>query len=204
VLRPLRSAPLLWGLAVVLALASAHAVGTALADLDARRAALGAPVPVVVADVDLTAGTTVGTGVLRVAQVPATLRPDDAVTALDDAAGRVVTVPLLAGAVVTTRHLGDGLGDAVPAGQRAIRVRADGSVRPAPGATVDVVGVVTTLDGTAEPEVVAGLTVLAVDLPSDEQPDAVGVLLLVDERDAPRLAALATTGTVALALAPTG
>ena len=84
-----------------------------------------------------------------------------------------------------------------------MRVRADGSVRPSPGATVDVVGVVTTLDGQAEPEVVAGLTVLAVDPPSDAQPDAVAVLLLVDEHDAPRLAALATTGAVALALAPT-
>jgi pilus assembly protein CpaB len=202
VLRPLRSAPLLWALAVVLALASARAVGTALADLDARRAALGAPVPAVVADVDLAAGTTTRANTLRVALVPASLRPDDAVTTLDDAVGRVVTVPLLAGAVVTGRHLGDGLGDAVPPGQRAVRVRADGSVRPSPGSTVDVVGVVTTLDGRAEPEVVTGLTVLAVDPPSDVQPDAVGVLLLVDEDDAPRLAALATAGSVAIALAP--
>jgi Flp pilus assembly protein CpaB len=203
VLRPLRSAPLLWALAIALALVSARAVGTALADLDARRAALGAPVPVVVADVDLAAGTTARAPMLRIALVPASLRPDDAVTALADADGRVVTVPLLAGAAVTTRHLGDGLGDAVPAGQRAVRVRVDGSVRPEPGATVDVVGVVTSLDGQAEPDVVAGLTVLAVDPPSDVQPDAVGVLLLVDEHDAPRLAALATAGSVALALAPT-
>jgi pilus assembly protein CpaB len=202
VLRPHRSAPLLWALAAVLALVTARAVGSGLADLDARRRALGPPVPAVVAAVDLAAGAPATAADLRVEQVPASLRPPGALATLDDAVGQVVAVPLLAGAVVTDRHLGDGLGAAVPAGHRAVRVRADGSARPEPGAVVDVVGVVAAFDGTPEPEVVAGLTVLAIDPPSDLAPDALGVVLVVPTSDAPRLAALAAGGPVALALAP--
>jgi Flp pilus assembly protein CpaB len=204
VFRPTRPT-VLWVLAVVLALVTARAVGRGLGVLHARVDALGPPVEVVVAAADLPAGATVAAADVETALAPASLVPDGALRDGDDAVGRVVTVPVLAGAVVSDRNLGDTLGDAVPAGQRVVRVVATASVRPAPGSTVDVVGTgaATELGGPApEPAVVPGLRVLTVDPPSADLPDAVSLSVLVAAADAPRLAALVADGSVAVVLAP--
>lgn len=109
-----RAAVLALGATVVLVLAGAGAA----------RSPWGPPVPVLVAAVDLEAGAPLGPEHVRTARRPARLVPDDALTGLDAVAGARAAGMLVAGTVLTARHVagGDAVTDALAAGRAAYAV----------------------------------------------------------------------------------
>lgn len=201
-----------WAAATLVALLTARVVATDLAALHRRAESLGPTRPVLVARRDVPLGARVSTADVRVVRRPDDVVPDRALHDDDAARGRVVAVPLLAGAVVTDRHLAPrsrtGLDGLVPAGSRAVRVPDDAGLRPPPGAVVDVL---VALDpalvaggggGDATVTVAAGARVLATGDAGDGLDGAPAVTLLVTEVEAGRLAFAAANGAVTLALDP--
>jgi Flp pilus assembly protein CpaB len=206
-------AVLLGTAAAVVALATAGSVADVLLSLRRQDEAFGRVRTVVVAARDLTLGHRVAAADLATRD----LRGDageDALSLPDAALGRTVTVPLLHGAVVTSRHLAsrrrDGRDGIVPRGHRAMRVTVEGGVEPRPGDPVD-------LYATFDPQIVGAggdveptLTVArAVPVLAAESADSTGgggrtvaVTVLVTAQQAPRLAFATAAGTLALAVAP--
>jgi pilus assembly protein CpaB len=203
--------------AVLVALLTVRLV---VGDLDAlHRGAgvFGGTRPVVLARADLALGSRVRTGDLRVVDIPAAGVPPGALAHRDDAVGRVVAVPVLAGAAVADRALAprrrDGLGGIVAPGRRAVRVTASDGLRPEPGSLVDILATLDSRDvgGDVEPTVVVvrAARVLAVDAaPSARDSntsgstDRVGVVVLVTVTEASRLADATARGVLMLALDP--
>lgn len=192
------------------ALVAARVIAGDVAALHGRARAAGAEVTAVVAARDLPLGHTLEADDLDTALRYQGHLPDGALLSVDGLAGRVVTVPILEGAVVSERHLGPrdrtGLDGVVPEGMRAMRVVIDEAPQLAAGSVVDVL--VTFDPGLVPPEIDATTTVVegAVIVGTDEgrEPgrDAAGVTLLVDEPAARRLAFAMANGIVTLALAP--
>ena len=198
--------------AIVVALVTAGVVFSDLAALHRRAGSLGPPRSVLVARRDLALGTTLGANDLRVISRYATAVPGNAVSSVDDAVGKIVAVPVVAGSVLQSTHLTtterDGLGGLVPVGYRAVRVRPEDGLHPPAGAVVDVIASFeVAIDQAAAAEVVAhAARVLAVDDAGDADgtggADGVGVTLLVTEDEARGIAFAAANGVVMLALAP--
>lgn len=201
-----------WTVAGLATLVAARVIAGDIAALHGRARSAGAEVTAVVATRDLPLGRTLEGG-----DVEAALRferhlPADALRSVDGLAGRVVTVPVVEGGVVTERHLGPldrtGLDGVVPEGMRALRVVIDEAPHVAPGSVVDVL--VTFDPGLVPPEIDATTTVVegavVVGADGDDRReagrDARGVTLLVDEPAARRLAFAMASGIVTLALAP--
>ena len=159
-------------------------------------------VPVVVAGVDLPAGTVLADSQLTVARPPADAVPAGVDPRPGGLLGRVLAGAVRAGEPLTdARLVGPGLTAFLPPGQVAAPVRlADlavaGLVRT--GDRVDVLAAPP--DAERAEVVAAGALVLAA--PSSEQADpAAGLLLLaVDAATAARLAAAATTATLTVSL----
>jgi pilus assembly protein CpaB len=203
--------------AVVVALLTVRLVAGDLSALHRGARAFGARRAVVVARVDLELGTRVRNGDLRVAQLPAASVPPGALAQRDDAVGRVVAVPVLAGAAVAERalapHRRDGLAGIVVPGRRAVRVTTADGLRPNPGSVVDILATLDSREvgGTLEPSVIVARAarVLEVD-PEPPSHDAaangsdgrVGVVVLVTVSEASRLADATARGTLMLALDP--
>lgn len=102
-------------------------IGTLVAASLARTVAspYGPPVSVLVAEHDLPVGHVVTGGDVRATRHPTSVVPADALRPVDQAlaVGRTVTASMLAGAVVTRRHLGDlGLAEALPDGRVGVPV----------------------------------------------------------------------------------
>jgi Flp pilus assembly protein CpaB len=114
--------------------AFACVVLAALPMLRTARSAWGPPVTVVVASTALPAGTVLEDAVTALAQRPADVVPPDVVT---EASG-ILTVPVVAGTVLTERHRAPTLAALVGAGEVAIPVPADMQPAVAPGAVVDL------------------------------------------------------------------
>jgi Flp pilus assembly protein CpaB len=197
--------------AIVVALVTTGVVFSDLAALHRRAGSLGPPRSVLVARRDLALGTTLGANDLRVISRYASAVPGNAVSSVDDAVGKVVAVPVVAGSVLQSTHLTtterDGLGGLVPVGYRAVRIRPEDGLDPPAGAVVDVIASVeVSIDQAADAEVVAhAARVLAVDDAADAATgdgDGVGVTLLVTEDEARGIAFAAANGVVMLALAP--
>jgi Flp pilus assembly protein CpaB len=193
-----------WVAAVAVALVTANVVANNLATLHRRAATLGPQRPVVVATTDLALGAHVHASDVRTVEMYASTVPPGALHRTTDAIGRVVAVPVLKGASVSSRHLAPahrtGVDGLVPDGSRAVRITTDDGLRPNRGAVVDVL---VSLDpsevaqaggGAGAITIVHAARVLAV--------DARGVTLLVTEPEAHSLAFAATNGTLMLALAP--
>jgi len=164
---------------------------------------------VLVAVHDLPLGATLGATDVRSVTRYASSLPGDAVSDDRDATGRVVTVPVVAGAVLQRAQLApadrDGLTGLVPVGSRAVRVRPDDGLAPPVGAVVDVFASVdASVDAGAEATVVArAARVLAVDTADrNDEGRGVGVTLLVTENEARGLAFAEANGVLTLALAP--
>jgi hypothetical protein len=110
-------------------------------------------------------------------------------------------VPVLAGAVLTDRHLAPadrtGLAGVLPVDRRLVRLVAGASVRVRAGDVVDVIGV-----GEATPAayVVQGAVVAAVD--GDDPTGDPAVTLSVTPGDAQALADAGARGTLTVVLAP--
>jgi pilus assembly protein CpaB len=116
-----------------------------VARVEALYPSVGPATSVVVAAEDLARGTRIGEGMVRLESVPSALAPPAALTAADDAAGRVLQAAIAAGEVLTRTRLADrGVGPVaalVPPGLRAVVVSTN--VPPAavrPGDRVDVLG----------------------------------------------------------------
>ncbi len=213
---------LLWAGAFALALLTALFVASDLVTLHRHAHDLGPERAVVVARRDLTLGATIGDGDVGTRRVHASQLPTGALVGnVQSLAGRIVAVPVLRDAFVSSRNLAPrhrtGLDGIVPAGMRAIRVVASDSLRPPRGAAVDVLATFEhgpAISGTgnatteSEPAVVVahGVTVLATDDATRTGPSTsgtgTGVTLLVHEPEARRLAFAAATGTITLALVP--
>ena len=199
---------LAWSAALLVAVITVVVVFSDLATLHRRARDFGAPRPVLVAAHDLPLGATLGASDVRAISRYASATPANAVAEVDDAIGRVVAVPVLAGTVLLEPHLTerdrDGLSGLVPFGYRAVRVRPEDGLRPPVGAVVDaLVALDPTLSDRREGQVVArAARVLAVEADDDALGDGAGVTLLVTEDEARGLAFAAANGVLTLALAP--
>ena len=199
---------LAWSAALLVAVITIVVVFSDLATLHRRARDFGAPRPVLVAAHDLPLGATLGASDVREISRYAAATPANAVVDVDDAIGRVVAVPVLAGSVLLEPHLTerdrDGLSGLVPFGYRAVRIRPDDGLRPPVGAVVDaLVALDPTLSERREGQIVArAARVLAVEADDDALADGAGVTLLVTEDEARGLAFAAANGVLTLALAP--
>ena len=102
--------------------------------LRTARSAWGPPVAVVAAVTDLPAGTVLDEAMVTAVQRPADVLPPDVLT---EASG-VLTVPVMAGTVLTERHRAPTLAALVEAREVAIPVPADMQPAVTPGAAVDL------------------------------------------------------------------
>ena len=199
---------LAWSAALLVAVITIVVVFSDLATLHRRARDFGAPRPVLVAAHDLPLGATLGASDVRKISRYAAATPANAVVDVDDAVGRVVAVPVLAGSVLLEPHLTerdrDGLSGLVPFGYRAVRIRPDDGLRPPVGAVVDaLVALDPTLSERREGQIVArAARVLAVEADDDALADGAGVTLLVTEDEARGLAFATANGVLTLALAP--
>ena len=151
---------LAWSAALLVAVITIVVVFSDLATLHRRARDFGAPRPVLVAAHDLPLGATLGASDVRAISRYAAATPANAVVDVDDAIGRVVAVPVLAGSVLLEPHLTerdrDGLSGLVPFGYRAVRIRPDDGLRPPVGAVVDaLVALDPTLSERREGQIVA-------------------------------------------------
>jgi Flp pilus assembly protein CpaB len=212
--------------AVVVAVFTAGLVASDLAKLHRNANDLGAPRGAVIATRDLTLGVAVRADDLRVRKVHASQLPPGVLSSIGNVVGRVVTVPVLRGDFVSTRHLAPrrrtGVDGAIPPGMRAVRILVSGTIRPRAGAAVDVLATFeagssftsageldlqdtgTLDDGSNAAIVIAdGVLVLGTDNAATADGGvAVGVTLLVTPRQARELAFAATHGVLSLSLVP--
>jgi Flp pilus assembly protein CpaB len=204
-------AVLLWVAAAVVAIATAASVADVLVSLRHQDQAYGRVRSVVAAARDLPLGHRIRPADLTQRR----LRGDTtgALTGRDAAVGKVVRVPVLRDAFVTSRHLTTGARDGrdgtVPAGLRAMRVVVDGGVRPRAGDPVDIYATFDpqTVGEGVEPTltVAAAVPVLATDRDdgaATSPAGALGVTVLVTPTEAKRLAFATAAGTLAIAVAP--
>jgi pilus assembly protein CpaB len=203
----------LWGAALAVAVVTAVVVGGDLAALHRRAAGLGPRVDAVVAAHDLPLGRRLARADLRTRTAYRSQLPDAVLTDRSALVGRVVSVPVVAGAYVVTGNLAPrrrtGLDGIVPPGMRAMRVVVADALQPRPGAAVDVLASFDPgNDDTGDDRTVvlaAGVTVLGTDRRAGSgggRAGATGVTLLVDREEARALADAQANGVVTLALVP--
>jgi Flp pilus assembly protein CpaB len=203
--------------AVLVALLTVRLVAGDLSALHRGAQRFGGTRAVVIARTDLELGARVRDRDVKLVDLPASAVAPGALTTRRDAIGRVVAVPVLAGAAVADRALAprrrDGLSGIVAPGRRAVRVTTTDGLRPDPGSVVDVLATLDARDvgGSVEPTVVVARAarVLAVDpAPSARDTDSggsgsrVGVVILVTEAEASHLADATARGVLMLALDP--
>jgi Flp pilus assembly protein CpaB len=193
-----------WSAAVLVAVAGAAVLVRAAGDLAVREAALGRRIDVLVARRDLPLGHRVGPADLGRRVVRGGPVEPAALTQRRRALGRVVRVPLLAGSVVTARHLA-APGRQGPAGllagdERALRIEVPGAPSLRPG---DVVDVFVTGDGSARARLVlAGAAVLAVDSRRGAGTAGPGVTLRVRADETGRVVGAIGAGVPVVVVAP--
>jgi Flp pilus assembly protein CpaB len=207
----------LWAGAFAVAAGTATLVASDLATLHRRAQSLGEERGALVATRTLALGTMITKSDLRTRAVHASQLPNGVLRAPRDALGRVVVVSVVRGGFVAEANLAprrrDGLDGALPAGTRAMRVVVRDSLRPRVGAAVDVLasfepsigadGLPKSASDEGRAAVVApAVVVLAVEPEQTAEGDALGVTLLVSEKEARALAFAATHGRLALALVP--
>jgi pilus assembly protein CpaB len=208
--------------AVLVALLTFRLVAGDLSALHRGARRFGGTRAVVVAVDDLALGSRVRSRDVKVVDLPASAIPPGTIVRRDDAIGRVVAVPVLAGAAVADRALAparrdrlggvDGLDGLVAPGRRAVRVTTSDGLRPDPGSVVDVLATLDARDsgGRVEPTVVVARAarVLAVDPAPASGRDAgtsdtrVGVVVLVTAAEASHIADATARGALMLALDP--
>jgi Flp pilus assembly protein CpaB len=165
--------------------------------------------PVVVAAADLTTGTTLTAGDLRVSLLPRDTAPGGRAEDPRTLVGRRLAAAVRIGEPVTdVRLVGPGLTSGLPAGQVAAPVRLADLAVTALVRAGDRVDVLATAPDAVTAEVVAAdVLVLAAPGPVEDDAasarDDAGLLVLaVDDGTAARLAAVATTATLTVSLPP--
>jgi pilus assembly protein CpaB len=188
---------------VVLAAVATLLLRGHLTRLEARAAAGGPGVAVVMAAVDIERGDVLSGGAVEVGRVPARYVPPGAVRSVEGALGRVAIADLRSGEVVTETRLATGggpLAAMVPAGLRAVAVTV--GVPPGPLLTQDRVDVLATYAG-GQPHaetVISSAEVLTVRGADDAIGEASTVVLLVSPDDAERLAFARSFAELSLAV----
>jgi Flp pilus assembly protein CpaB len=201
----------LWIAALVVAALTAALVASDLATLHRRAQSLGSERDALVAARPLPLGHVIGRHDLRARRIHRSQLPPGVLDETREAIGRVVTVPVVRGGFVADANLAPrrrtGLDGALPVGTRAVRVVVRDTLRPAVGASVDVLASFELpSNGSATGEiadvVASGVTVLGAARAQTADGDALGVTLLVTPRQARALAYASTHGRLALALVP--
>ena len=206
-------AALLWAASAIVAIVTAATVVSMVSSLRHQDETFGRLHTVVVARHDLPVGSRLVGSDLTLRKLRGEAPETDTLRATATAVGRVVRVPMLRGATVTTRHLSasrrSGLGDVVPNGQRAVRLVIEHGLRPTAGDLVDVYATFDpqTLGDNLDPTVLVApaVMVIAVDSTGGDTSvtgDTVGLTVLVSPHQASRLAFSTASGTLSLALAP--
>jgi Flp pilus assembly protein CpaB len=157
--------------------------------LRTARSAWGPPVPVLVATVDLEAGALLDTAAVVPAQRPASLVPADA---LQEPTG-ILTMPVLAGTVLTERHRAATLPSLLRSGEVAVPVPTDLQPHVAAGAVVDLLSAA--FDGQGRTIAVGGRVL---------QVDAAWIWVAVPEQAAADAAAAAVDQRLILAVRGAG
>jgi Flp pilus assembly protein CpaB len=202
-LRLLSRSPLVyWAAVAALAVVTALVVSQLLGRVRVEAARYGSVRAVVVATRDVALGDPVGAGDVAIRSLPASLVPDDALSELDKARGRIAVVPLFEGQAVLGRQLAPGgrrgVAALLPPGARGIAVPAGPTgARLGRGDTVDVLATfdpATAGAGGTEPTfpVAAGATVIDVAGES--------VTVSVTPEEAKRVAFAIAHGTVTVVL----
>ncbi|MEX2588402.1 MAG: Flp pilus assembly protein CpaB [Actinomycetota bacterium] len=210
-----------WGvIAVLAAVLTGLAVYSYLSWLRSQVPVAGRLVPIVVAATDIEPGIRVTDGMLEMVEHPSRYLPQEPLTAVDEAVGRLTTHPILAGEPVTGRKIGRNAGasGAVPEGMRAYGLNPqslDGmALVPRSGDRVDVLATLAGEDGRAK--TVTILTSVQVassggstndagagsSLVSSGRDRAVTLLVMPDQAEA--LAQAEAAGKITLVLVPTG
>lgn len=197
------SSKVLFGLAAVLAVASFVAVRDEVARAEEAQQAAGPGVDAVVAAHDLAAGSVIGSGDVRIAQLPSVYLPPHAVTSTAAAIGKVSGGVVLSGEVLIDARLGTSqFAVAVGPGNVAVTV---GFASVPEGATpADRVDAYATFAGARPYTTLVGedLRILAIGEPDVSAGDtgAVPVTLEVDAETARQLLQAAAAGTLGLAV----
>lgn len=212
-----------WGLVTVLAaLLTALVVYSYLSWLRSQIPVAGRLVPMVVASSDIPQGVRVTAGMVEIVQHPSRFLPDGALSSMEDAVGRLATMPILSGEPVTGRRMARNAGasGAVPPGMRAYGLDSDAlsglALWPSAGDSVDI------LATSAGPENVARTVTILQSVPvlsvGDRDGSSSGVAstlgvgsgtedsitLLLSPEEAETLAQAEAVGTITLVLVPTG
>jgi pilus assembly protein CpaB len=193
----------LLALSVIVAGGATFVLRGYLARLEARAAASGPGVAVVVAAREIGRGEVVSPGSLEVGRVPVRYLPPGAVRTVDAAVGQVAVADLVAGEVVTEARVtsaGGPLAAVVPAGLRAVGVTV--AAPPGPLVAGDRVDVLATYAG-GQPHaetVVAGAEVVAVRDGGGDLGETSTVMLLVAPEGAERLAFARSFAELSLAV----
>ena len=208
---------MLWAGALAVAAGTATIVASDLAALHRRAQSFGEERDTVVATRTLPLGTVIERSDLRTRMIHSSQLPEGVLGSPRDAIGRVVVVPVVHGAFVADANLAprqrEGIDGALPEGTRAMRVVVRDQLRPRAGAAVDVlasfepsVGVdglpTSSSDSGRAAVIAAAVIVLAVQSVQTAEGDALGVTLLVSQKEARALAFATTHGRLALALVP--
>ncbi len=202
-------AAMLWLAALVVAALTAYTVIASVSSLRHQDQAFGTIHSVLVAGHDLAIGTPIASTDLSTRKIRGESPRSDTITRARDAVGLIVRAPMLAGDLVTARHLVPRrrgvMSNVVPNGQRAVRLVVEHAVRPAVGDVIDVLATfdpATLADGGDPTVVIApGVSVVAVD-ETAATGDSAGITVLVTPSQASRLAFSASTGTISISLAP--
>lgn len=196
---------LLFGLALVLAVATFALVRGWAARIEAMAPAQ--PVPVVVAVHDVAAGAVLAGPDVRIEHLPGSLAPPGSMSATAEVVGGTVAAPLLAGEAVTRQRLTEGGPTAalVPDGLRAVLVPT--GLPPGAVAAGDRVDVLATYAG-ARPyttTVAEGAEIVSV-VSADPATETGGpsLFLLVDPPTAERIAGARALAAVDVAIAGAG
>lgn len=193
-------------LAAVLAVVTVRLVAIDLGTLHRRASSLGPVRTVVEARHDLHLGSVVRREDLRTVPRHTREAPALALERFDDAVGRTVIVPVVAGAPVMPANLAEpgrnGSVALITPAHRGVRIVPADGLRPPVGAIVDVIASLDpTTGGPVRASVVAAsAVVLAVD-GGDDGTEA-GVLVEVTTDEATRIAFAAANGQLTLALVP--
>lgn len=187
-----RSSKVLFGLSLILAAGATLLLRGHLVRLEARTAAAGPGVPVVVTEIGLARGTVLEATALSVGSMPDAYRPPGALTSIAQAVGRMLAADVVAGEALTATRLaavGGPVAALVPPGLRAVPVPV--AAPPgllAPGDRVDVLATF----GAGQPHteiVVESAEVLSLlGGGADAFEGVTSVVLLVSQETAERLA----------------
>lgn len=194
-------------LSVLLASAATLALRGHLVRLEARAAAAGPGVPIVVAAAQLARGTVMAPGMVRISEIPRSHLPVDAVHEVEDVSGRTLAADVVAGEPITHVRLapsGGPVAALVPDGYLAVPVRVAlpaGAV--VPGDRVDVLATFVSANPHTE-TVATEAEVLQVLEGSgfDETGAGATVFVLVTSATAERLAFAGVHAELSVAVAP--